>query len=105
MNTLIVGASLGGLRVAEALRNLGFAGDIDILGDLSIEAKLFAESHSRFVVSVNPRNRIDFEKIFSSKAYFLGTIDKLKELKVTENDKEFINITIDKLENGWKTEF
>jgi len=99
----------GGMLIAlsESLIGTEFGAEITIdnLGDLSTEAKLFAESHSRFVVSIRPEDKNIFENIFGGQAYFLGIVNDDKQLLVSENNNEIINISIEEVEEDWKTEF
>jgi phosphoribosylformylglycinamidine synthase len=70
----------GGLAVALAESafggNLGLEAELPDNG-LSLNALLFAESHSRFVVSVAPENRQAFETIFGDDAHLLGEVREL----------------------------
>ena len=101
--------SNGGMAVAlsECLIGTDFGADIslDELGDLPLNAKLFSESHSRFVVSVAPENREKFEEIMQDKAIFLGKVTGDKRLKVVDNREGIIDEGIEELENKWKTKF
>ncbi len=78
--------SNGGMAVAlsECLIGTDFGADISLdgLGSLPLNAKLFSESHSRFVVSVAPENREKFEEIMQDKAIFLGKVTGDKRLKL-----------------------
>ncbi|NOZ35684.1 MAG: phosphoribosylformylglycinamidine synthase, partial [Chlorobi bacterium] len=77
---------------------------IDNLGDLSTNAKLFAESHSRFIVSIKPENKEIFEMLFNDKVYYLGEVTKEISFKVIDNEINIINNKTAKLEDAWKVE-
>ncbi len=106
---LIVSAhdiSDGGLAVA--LAESAFGGDfgavIELPDDrLSLNAALFAESHSRFVVSIAPENREIFETIFGPDAQFLGSVSATKKLHISKNGKAIIHLEIEKMLNTWRT--
>ncbi len=96
----------GGLAVT--LVESAFGGEfglnvnLDALGnDLSDTAKLYAESHSRFVVSVRPDNQAAFEAIFADKAYLLGTVTTQKQISITSNNQNVINLPTDALLEAW----
>jgi phosphoribosylformylglycinamidine synthase len=98
----------GGLAVAlsECLLGTDLGSDIDLsaLGKLSLNAKLFAESHSRFVVSIKPENKVEFERIFGKTAFLLGTTNNSMKIIVHESGKSIINATLHELENAWRNE-
>ncbi len=97
----------GGLAVAltESLigTKLGAQVDLDGLGGISDRAKLFAESHSRFVVSVVPENQKRLEEIFGDKAIYLGKTDDSGRLMIKSGDKTLINSDVKELSKAWKT--
>ncbi len=108
-HNLIVSAhdiSDGGMAVALAESVIGtdFGAEIslDLLGDLSVNAKLFAESHSRFIVSIKPENKEKFEEIMKDKAVYLGQVSQNKVLQVFENKETIINMTLNELEKKWR---
>ncbi len=100
--------SNGGMAVAlsECLIGTDFGTEISLDGleSLPLNAKLFAESHSRFVVSVAPENREKFEEIMRDKAIFLGKVTRDKRLKVVGNQNIIIDGKIEELENKWRCE-
>ena len=104
---LIVSAhdiSDGGLAVALAEAAFGgdFGAEIELPDDgLRVAAWLFAESHSRFVVSIAPENKENFERIFVENAQFLGRVSKEKKLKISGQGKAVIDLEIEKLLNSW----
>lgn len=95
----------GGLAVA--LVESAFGGEfgleasLDTLGDLSDQAKLFSETHSRFVVSVRPENQAAFEAIFGDKAYLLGAVTANKQVKISSNNKHLIDLPTEALLEAW----
>lgn len=91
--SLVESAFGGGLGAAISLDNLG--------NDLSENAKLFSESHSRFVVSVRPENQAAFEAIFGNKAYFLGKVTTEKQVKISSNKQEIIDLPTEALMDAW----
>ena len=96
----------GGLAVALAECVLGteygIKVDLNLLGTLSDTVKLFSESHSRFVVSVKPENRLAFEKIFADRAFLLGQVSTQKEYVIQSNREELIHIPVQELEKQWR---
>ncbi len=106
---LIVSAhdiSDGGMltALAECIIGTGFGANIslDNLGDIDTNAKLFSESHSRFIVSIKPENKEKFEAIFKEKAYYLGEVIKEQRLEVVDNENVIIDDGTAKFENAWK---
>ncbi|NPA45541.1 MAG: phosphoribosylformylglycinamidine synthase, partial [Chlorobi bacterium] len=83
--------------------DLGAKITLNNLGELHINAKLFSESHSRFIVSIQPENKEKFEGIFKDKIYYLGEVTKEQNLKVIDNDNVIIESEVAKLEYAWKT--
>ena len=96
----------GGLVVAlsECLlgTNFGLSATVTDLGDLSTQAKLFAESHSRFVVSIDPDNRDEFEQLMHEDSFYLGRIDETKSLKIIDDKLVLVNVSIEALEQHWQ---
>ena len=96
----------GGLAVAlaECLFGSGFGAEIDILnlGNLENFVKLFAESHSRFIVSINKTDKKKFEQLFENDAIFLGKVTKTPDLKISSNGNLLVNIRVKEMENSWK---
>lgn len=108
---LIVSAhdiSDGGMltAIAECIIGTEFGAKItlDNLGKININAKLFAESHSRFIVSIKAENKKNFENIFKNKIYYLGEVTKNKNLLVSDNEDVIVNEQLAILEDAWKTE-
>ncbi|MCK4311959.1 MAG: phosphoribosylformylglycinamidine synthase [Candidatus Cloacimonetes bacterium] len=95
----------GGLAVAVCESAIGteFGVELDLtnFGELSLNAILFSESHSRFVVSINPENRDRFERLLSSDAMFIGKVNLNKKLIVNQSGKKIIELEIEKLREAW----
>ena len=95
----------GGLAVSLAESAFGGALGAEInLGslpqDLSNEALLFAESHSRFVVTVRPENKEAFETIMGNRAFFLGKTGG-NQLNISRNGQQLIQNKVDALQKAW----
>jgi phosphoribosylformylglycinamidine synthase len=97
----------GGLAVALAESAFGASLGAEInLGslpqDLSNEALLFAESHSRFVVSVRPENKEAFETIMGNRAFYLGKVGGT-QLSITRNNQNLIQAKVDAMQKAWSS--
>ncbi len=94
----------GGLAtaLAESLfgTNLGAEVDLSVFENLTTEAKLYSESHSRFVVSISPENKQEFEKIFGNFAFYLGKLNDSGNLSIKENSRTIIEMSVDQLEKS-----
>jgi len=95
----------GGLAVAltESAFGGGFGAEINLdkINDLSLNAILFAESHSRFITSVKPENQTAFEKIFGEDAISLGEVTSIKNLIIKVKKSKVISIEVNKLRTAW----
>jgi phosphoribosylformylglycinamidine synthase len=97
----------GGLAVSLAESAFGGALGAEInLGslpqDLSNEALLFAESHSRFVVTVRPENKEAFETIMGDRAFFLGKTGG-NQLNISRNGQQLIQNRVDAMQKAWSS--
>lgn len=83
--------------------NLGARIDLENFFDksLSLNALLFAESHSRFVVTVKPANRMLFEQMMGSYAHFLGMVTKEPQLQIWQGNREVVNLPVVQLLEAW----
>ncbi|MCF6366763.1 MAG: AIR synthase-related protein [Bacteroidales bacterium] len=92
--------------LAECLIGTDFGAKITIdnLGELGANAKLFAESHSRFIVSIKPENKEQFENIFKEKAHYLGKVANKKVMEVFDNKTIIIESDLAEMENAWNVE-
>lgn len=99
----------GGLAVAlsECVlgTNFGFRVKTDSIDKLHLNAKLFSETHSRFVVSVKVNNKDKFETVFGNKAILLGEVTGEGECIFEDNEKEIIKINVSELEKAFRTDF
>lgn len=98
----------GGLAVALAESAFGGQFGAEISLDAfspSLEAHhcLYAESHSRFVVSIKPQDKAEFEALFQNQAYFLGLTQKDKTLVVRQGQTVLINQHLDTLQAAWSS--
>jgi phosphoribosylformylglycinamidine synthase len=95
----------GGLAVTAAESAFGglFGAklSLDNLPDLSLAAKLFSESHSRFIVSIKPDNQAKFENILQQDATYLGKVNNCKDFVITEAGKTIIDLPMANLQNVW----
>ena len=94
----------GGLAVA--LMESAFDGDLGVdvdinSNDLSVNTALFSESHSRFVVSVEPTRKDEFERVFGDDCQYLGRATQDKRIKIAVNGNAVIEENIDKLMGIW----
>ena len=70
---------------------------------LSVNADLFAESHSRFIVSVNPDNKVTFEKLFGNDAALLGKVSESQQVQIRKAGKLLIDLDNEALLNAWRS--
>jgi phosphoribosylformylglycinamidine synthase len=115
---LIVGChdcSEGGLAVA--LAEMAFAGGLGIRADLRglpkaadcsrVDAQLFSESNSRYIVEVEPENYNAFAKLMLNLPF--GQIGKVSEEKTliikAQDGKAVIDIDLDSLKKAWQKPF
>ncbi len=96
----------GGLVVAvtEALFGTGLGAKIklDALKGLTDTVCLFSETHSRFLVSIERKDKAMLEKLFAGRAFPLGEVTAEAELKITSGKRMLIHQKIEKLENSWQ---
>ncbi|PIE87519.1 MAG: phosphoribosylformylglycinamidine synthase [Bacteroidetes bacterium] len=96
----------GGLVVAlsECLlgTSFGLSADVTNVGDLSSQAKLFAESHSRFVVSISPENKTAFESLMGDSIHYLGSVDETKTLEITDHHARLVEVSVEALAEQWQ---
>ena len=94
----------GGLAVA--LAESAFGGNkgcsIDIPAtEIGALAELFAESHSRFVVTVPESNAKAFEKLFADDCRKLGYVNDEENMTIVIDGKEVIQSKIRDLFEAW----
>jgi phosphoribosylformylglycinamidine synthase len=96
----------GGLAVAVCESAIGteFGAELDVTNfrDLSLNAILFSESHSRFVVSIDPEKKERFEDIFGSDANLIGKVISDKRMIVNYKKEKIIDNEIVKLQSAWE---
>ncbi len=92
--------SEGGLGVA--LMESTFKNNLGFKGDFSLESQfLFAETPSRFVVSIKPENKKQFEDLAPNKVALLGEVTQLADFKLnTLND--VLEINVEEAKNLWE---
>ncbi|MHB2153413.1 phosphoribosylformylglycinamidine synthase subunit PurL [Calditrichota bacterium GD2] len=96
----------GGLAVA--LAECAFGGNLGAQVelpdfDLSLNALLFAESHSRFVVSVAPQNQQAFEKIMGDDAFLIGQVSGRKKLEIDHQNKTVLALDVQAMLDAWRS--
>jgi phosphoribosylformylglycinamidine (FGAM) synthase-like enzyme len=96
----------GGLAVAlaESAFGAGLGANINldtISDELSKEALLFAESHSRFVVTVKPENKAAFEAILGNRAYEIGQVSQNNQLTISYQNQILIQTKVEALQKAW----
>jgi len=104
----------GGLGVHLAMvamgGNLGMQVELDRVpqDDLDRDDQvMFSESAGRFIVTVDPKNRGSFEKLFKSTACAcIGTVTATPQLEIKGlNQETIVSVTIQDLKSAWKMPF
>ena len=90
----------GGLAVAVAESAFTNQLGVDITVEMSVE-NLFAETQSRFVLSVKPEKQAEFEALAGDKAVKIGEVTNTGDLKLTALGGE-INVATKKAEELWE---
>ncbi|NNF98472.1 MAG: phosphoribosylformylglycinamidine synthase [Desulfobacteraceae bacterium] len=104
----------GGLGVHLAI--VGMAGNLGMRIDLPKmpsenvsrnDTLLFSESAGRFIVTIDPRNRQHFEKLFKKQPVArIGEVTASPELVITGfTGTDIVNLSIEKLKNAWQNPF
>ncbi len=95
----------GGLAVAIAESCFGGLGaniQLDSLSaTLSCNTLLFAESHSRFVVSIAPADQVAFEAILGNRAYRIGQVTTSPKLVIQQQENTIIDTTVKSIPLQW----
>jgi len=96
----------GGLAVAlaESAFGAGFGANValdNLPETLSNEALLFAESHSRFVVTIQPKHKDAFEAIFGERTMFLGQVSSSTIVEIKRQDRVLVELKNHALEEAW----
>lgn len=91
--------TLGGLGVTLAKKCIasGLGMDLRLLSTHTLDKYLFSESTGRIVVTIDPKNKKDFEFLFGADAHYLGTMTQEPTLSI---DGTTINIA--DLETAYK---
>ena len=95
----------GGLAVAlaEAAFSRNFGAEIQLPEDaLSARAWLFSESHSRFLISIAPEHKDNFEKRMDGDAVFLGHVTERGQLRILREGRELIKVATSVLYERWR---
>ncbi len=96
----------GGLATAitECTFTDNFGADIELgtLSEIGIDAALFSESHSRFIVSVHPKDKVRFEEILLVDAFFLGKVTSNNNLTINFKENNLIDISTNDLQSAWE---
>ncbi|HOV14241.1 MAG TPA: phosphoribosylformylglycinamidine synthase subunit PurL, partial [Spirochaetota bacterium] len=98
----------GGLAIA--ISEAAFSGkmgceiDIDVLGnELTVEEKLFSESASRILVTVDAKNEKEFFEIMKGqKIYHLGKTVDNGQIIIKNDQSVVLNDNLEELKNIWK---
>ncbi|HCM88203.1 MULTISPECIES: phosphoribosylformylglycinamidine synthase subunit PurL [Enterococcus] len=90
----------GGLAVAIAEAAFNNLLGVDVTVIMPVE-NLFAETQSRFVLSVKAENQAAFEKLAGENAVKIGEVTNTGELKVTANDGE-IKVATSEAKELWE---
>lgn len=90
----------GGLAVAVAESAFTNQLGVDITVEMPVE-NLFAETQSRFVLSVKPEKQADFEALAGEKAVKIGEVTNTGDLKLSALDGE-IDVATKKAEELWE---
>ena len=108
------GVYRGGLGVHLAMvamgGNLGMKVDLNLVPADHVDQNdviLFSESAGRFIVTINPKEKETFEKIFNGLPYAcIGTISEQSDLVINGIDnRTIISIPVQDLKTAWKKPF
>jgi phosphoribosylformylglycinamidine synthase len=95
----------GGLAVALTesafTKGLGIEVSKPANSELTEIAWLFAESHSRFVVSVKSENKEKLVQLFQKDCCYLGKVTQNGNIKITNNNKKLIDKPVSQLKQAW----
>jgi phosphoribosylformylglycinamidine synthase II len=92
--------SEGGLIVAIAEATFGNRLGVDLTSKLSV-SQFFAETQSRFVVSVSPENQVAFKQLVGAHATYLGRVTDDAHLQVKAQDGAF-DLSVTEALDIWK---
>lgn len=107
-----IGLGIGGLSVALAKSSLaGMIGvELDLsklMGDIKRnDSALFSESQGRILVSIDPKNKKEFEKIMSGNSFSeIGKVSDNNKIEISDSNKNVINLKLDKVYKKYKERF
>ena len=66
-----------------------------------MNAILFSESHSRFVVSIRSESKEKFEKLFGEDSFLIGKVTSDKEMRINFKEKCVVDVEMKELERAW----
>jgi len=75
--------------------------NLNVYGDLSLNAILFSESHSRFVVSIRPENKEKFKELFGEDSSLIGKVTLDKMMKINFENNCVVDLEMENLEQSW----
>ena len=91
------------MALAEASFGSGLGIRADMEGsDVDLDSALFAESHSRFIVSVSPRNAPAFEKLMENDCAFLGEVTGSDRLVLSWGIERIVDVALGELLSSWR---
>lgn len=90
----------GGLAtaLAESLMGTALGADVQVAGEAVVA--LFAETQSRFLVSVKRENQAAFEQ--AVEAYHIGEVTDTSKLVIRGEKEELVNLDVQKMRTAWK---
>ncbi len=105
--------SLGGLLVALAKKSIAamLGMEIDITKiprsqDMRTDYLLYSETQSRFIVTIDPRNKEIFEKHFQNHIFAeIGKITEQKAFILKKGETKILNESVQKLNESYKSKF
>lgn len=80
--------------------DLGFEGDLEGMGDLPPEAKLFSETSSRFVVEVDDARRGEFESFADGHAVQIGLVSRHR-MTIRDGRRSIVDLKVPAMRKAW----
>ena len=98
----------GGMIIALAKSsisgNIGIDINLNLIENLETYQKLFSESQSRFIVTIDKKNKEKFEKEMNNfETLFLGTVEGKRF--IVNDDKKIIDLSVEELDELYKKRF
>jgi len=107
--SLVLGGLGVGLSKKAISAQLGLEIDLSKIPtdkDLNPAQLLFSETQSRFVVTINPANKEEFEKVFANHEIAeIGHVIEGPSLLIKDGEKTIINSSIKDIEEAYKSTF